>query len=137
MNRRNISITIVIAALVAAGAFFGGMKYAQSQRIVGAAAGRQFRNGIRPVDTQGGRPVMGEILSQDDKSMTVKLQDGSTKIIILSESTAINKATEGSKQDLTTGARVFVTGKTNSDGSVTAQNIQLNPQMRMFGSENK
>jgi hypothetical protein len=138
MNTKNIIIVVVIAVVVGASSFFGGMKYSQSQRST--IGGANFRNGNRTpgqgrFSQNGERPVMGEILSQDDKSMTVKMQDGSTKIVILSESTSINKAAEGTKQDLLVGSRVLVVGKTNSDGSVTAQNIQLNPQLRIFGAQ--
>jgi len=63
-------------------------------------------------------------------TITVKLEDGSSKIILLSEKTSINKASEGSITDLTAGEKVAVFGTTNADGSVTAQNIQINPVAR-------
>jgi ribosomal protein S1 len=88
----------------------------------------QFRQG----SGLGLRPVSGEIISQDDKSITVKLQDGSSRIVILSDQTEINKTSEGSKEDLKTGERITTFGTENSDGSVTAQNVQLNPQIRVF-----
>src|SRR6185369_11294861 len=78
----------------------------------------------------GFRPVTGEILNADDKSITVKMMDGSTKIVLLTSTTTYNKAAQASKSDLVTGERVGVFGTANADGSVTAQNIQLNPMMR-------
>ena len=51
---------------------------------------------------------------------------------ILSEKTEINKAEKTSKENLKTGQQVAVFGTENSDGSVTAQNIQLNPQFRQM-----
>ncbi len=86
------------------------------------------------VPGMNGRPISGEILSSDDKSITVKLQDGSSKIVLLSDKTQINKATSVTKLDLKSGEKVAVFGSENSDGSVTAQNIQLNPQFRGVGS---
>jgi ribosomal protein S1 len=74
--------------------------------------------------------VNGEIIGVDEKSITVKMQDGSSRIVILSEKTEINKAASGTKDDLKVGERVAVFGQENSDGSVTAQNIQLNPMFR-------
>ncbi len=102
-------------------------------------AGGQFaqRFGIR----QGGgmmrfganRPVVGQIVSVDPTGITVKMPDGSTKIVVVSSSTTINKAATGTKEDLKTGVNVAVFGTANSDGSETAQSIQLNPMMRGFG----
>jgi hypothetical protein len=43
----------------------------------------------------------------------------------------ISKTQTTSKSDLTQGANVAVFGSPNSDGSVTAQNVQLNPMFRM------
>jgi len=58
------------------------------------------------------------------------LQDGSSRIVIVSETTQINKAEQATKTDLKIGEKVAVFGQENSDGSVTAQNIQLNPTFR-------
>lgn len=121
--------------MVGAGAFFAGMKYQQSKQ---PAFSRQFagqqgaRTGQGQVqgNRQGLRPVNGEIISKDDKSITVKLQDGSSKIVLISDKTSINKATEATIDDLKSGEKVAVFGQENSDGSVTAQNIQLNPTFR-------
>jgi hypothetical protein len=128
----------VIAIVVGVLAFMAGVKYQESKRpsFNGQFLGRQ---GGRQVTGPGGnrsgfRPVVGEIIASDDTSVTVKTQDGSTKIIILSAATEINKAAKGDKGDLSSGSRVMVVGTENSDGSVTAQSIQLNPMMRVFGS---
>ena len=76
------------------------------------------------------RPINGEIISSDDKSITVKLSDGSSKIVVLGTSTVINKADQATKDDLKVGEKAAVFGTENSDGSITAQNIQLNPTFR-------
>ncbi len=127
----NKALPIVAVGIVAlAGGFFGGMKYQQTKTP--AAAGyriRQFQGRME----QNFRPVNGDIISQDDKSITVKLNDGSSKIVLLSDKTSINEATQAAKTDLQVGKKVAVFGSENSDGSVTAQSIQLNPTVRMFG----
>ncbi len=74
--------------------------------------------------------IIGEILSKDENSITVKLLDGGSKIILLGNKTSINKAELGSTTDLVIGTKVGIFGITNSDGSVTAQNIQINPSQR-------
>lgn len=119
------------------------MKY-QESKTAGTRQfgnGQGFRQGLQGTgrfgNGQGGfnrgmRPVAGEIISSDANSLTVKMQDGSTRIVILSEKTEINKAEKAGKEDLKTGESVAVFGTENSDGSMTAQNIQLNPQFRQM-----
>ncbi len=148
MNKLIVSV-IAVAVIVGGGAFFGGMKYAESksrggqfsrvdlsnlspeerqQRLqeLGANASRQFRvfNG-QSGQRGGGGFVAGEILSKDDKSVTIKLPDGGSKIVFFSDSTEIAKFVNGTVSDLEVGKTVTANGTANSDGSITAQNIQL------------
>lgn len=114
---------------------FAGMKYQQSQ-VRNFGQGQFNRAGNFPAGARGGNnqigrgAVVGQIISQDDKSITMKLQDGSSKIVLLSDSMTVSKTDTGSRSDLKMGANVAVFGITNSDGSVTAQNVQLNPMFR-------
>lgn len=138
--KKSTIITIVLVVLVAVAAFFGGMKYQQSKSPF---ANRQTGNFQRNITGNGQlrngnggqnfRPVAGEITAMDDKSITVKSQDGSSKIVILSQSTSINKTDTAAKTDLQVGSTVSVFGTANSDGSITAQNVQLNPLIRQQG----
>ena len=113
--------------------FFGGMKYQQSKEPAFLRQGG-FQGTRAGSDRTGGnagfRPVNGEIIGADEESITVKLSDGSSKIVLLSDKTEINKAATATKEDLKVGEKVSVFGTDNSDGSVTAQNIQLNPLFR-------
>lgn len=138
--KNNIIITILLLTIVSSGAFFAGTKYQQNKQqsnfrqLANGSAngvrnnannqGQQFRG------RQNTNQANGDIISQDDKSITVKLQDGSSKIVIISETTSINKASQGSKEDLKVGEKVAAFGTANADGSLTAQNIQLNPILR-------
>jgi len=79
---------------------------------------------------RNGNGAAGTILSVDTNSMTVKLADGGSKIVLLTGSTSINKATESAMSDLTVGETVSAFGTTNSDGSITASNVQINPVIR-------
>lgn len=126
MNK-NLIIAILMILIAGGAGFFGGIKYQESrQQKVFRNFGQRMGDGQRTLGIQGNgfRPVAGEIISIDDKSITVKMQDGSSKIVLLSENTQINKASEGTKEDLKVGEKVSVFGQTNTDGSVTAQNIQ-------------
>jgi hypothetical protein len=137
-NKNSLIITIIVAIIVGAAAFYGGMQYQKSQRASFVGNQTLFRNG------EGGnfkgrfgngnnRPVIGEIINQDDNSITVKMQDGSSKIVILSDQTMINKASTGTKGDLKTGERVTAFGTTNADGSVTARNVSVGGAMMFRG----
>ena len=129
-------ITIVLILVVGSGGFFAGMKYQQnkqstsSRQLSGGTGGRTGMGNNR----MGMRPVAGEIISSDDKSVTVKLPDGSSKIIFLSDKTMINKATAGSKDDLKTGIKIAAFGTENADGTVAASNIQVNPTFNVLGA---
>lgn len=132
IRSKQLAIFLLAIILVGAGAFYGGSQYQQRKlqnarrEFLGAGAGRgQF--GQR-AGTSGLKAVNGTIISQDEESISVELPDGSSKIVLLSESSVINKTEEGSREDLSEGTRVVVTGQENSDGSITAQNIQLNPR---------
>lgn len=138
-SNKNIITTIVVALIVGVAGFFGGIKYQQLQprnTVYGQFAGARFGQGNNGTSGATGRrggfggAVIGEVLSQDANSLTVKLADGSSKIVNLSSTTTYSKSAAGSVSDLTTGTRVAVFGTSNSDGSVTAQNVSINPITR-------
>lgn len=132
MTQKNIIITIVIVLIVGAGAFFGGMKFQQAQANntrsaqFTTAQGR-FGQGRFVGRGMGAMATIGKIVSADSNSITVQMQDGSSKIVNISANTKIVKTDTASASDLTNGTQVAVFGTTNSDGSVTAQNVQINP----------
>lgn len=126
--------------LVSAGSFYGGMKYQQTTTPAfsgqpGQGFGmRQNMNGETPTGSTGMmRPIAGEIISADANSITVETEDGSSKIVIISSKTNINKAETVTVEELKKGTTVSVFGSANEDGSVTAQNIQLNPNQQFRG----
>ena len=144
MPKKNIAAALIIAAFVGGGSFYGGMQYSQS-KTSSRAGGTAFAN-MTPEQRQarlqqaggnvgtrrtGGRMqgqfLTGDILTKDDKSITIKLTDGGSKIIYFSASTTIGVTTDGSTTDLITNQHVTVTGNANSDGSVTAQAIHIRP----------
>ncbi len=146
MNQRSIIIIVVVALVVGGAGFFGGTIYEKSSltkqgllrgTVRGQLGQGQEQSGQLGQNRPGGAGfnrggngenfTTGEIISGDDKSITVKAQDGSSKIVFFSDSTTIGKATQGSAADLVSGEQVIVNGKSNSDGTLTAQNIQIRP----------
>lgn len=141
--KKFLPVFIAIVIIVGGATFYGGMKYGESKRSIGVRDGfpdfgkvsfgdRQGFTG--ETGTLGGKNiganfVSGEIISKDDKSLTVKLPDGGSKIIFFSDSTKITKTAEGVVEDLKVGETVMANGTANDGGSITAETIQLRPAM--------
>lgn len=131
MNKASkIILGIVILLIVGGGAFYGGVSYGKSQTNASTTAARASFAG-RPGRTgaAGAGFTMGTILSNDGSSITLQLPTttGGSKIILYSPTTQISKTASGTATDLATGTTVTVTGTANSDGSITAQSIQIRP----------
>lgn len=135
MKSNHIILIVVLIIVVGAIGFYAGIKYQQNQRPAGFAAGRgagqfrQFGAGQAGGNTNT-QAVRGQILSVSGNTMTIKLPDGSSKIVVLPSNVNISKQTAGSASDLKTGSEVMIFGTSNSDGSVTAQMVSLNPIFR-------
>lgn len=157
MNKKKITMIIVAAIVGISIAFFGGTVYEKdklsSQGLlrsgINEKAGQdgQRRNpgqegqGKSFAGNRGGGPnggggfVSGEMISKDEKSMTVKMNDGGSKIVFFSDSTIVGKSVQGNVSDLATGNQVMISGKANADGTVTAENIQIRPDQPINQSE--
>jgi hypothetical protein len=131
VKKWQIVATIVVIVAVGLGAFFGGRATGGSSATtadeLGAMQGPPANRPARPGGPPGaaGNMVAGSIISADDSSITVQTSDGSTKIVLLSDSTQITKSETGSMSDLTSGEDVVVNGTTNDDGTVTADSVRL------------
>lgn len=68
--------------------------------------------------------VMGKIEKIEDKQLVVKTINGSTKIVLISESTAIKKMAEGNFSDIVVGQEIMVGGKQNS-GVMVAESLEI------------
>ena len=150
---KKIIIIIILSNIAALGVgVYGGMKYSDSKsyqnrllqsgfqnmqnlspeerqaRFQGAGTntGAGFRVGASGGQRGGGSGfAAGEILSKDEASITLKLADGGSKIIFFSDTTLIKKSENGVVGDLEIGKGAVISGSTNSDGSITANSIQL------------
>ena len=130
MNKKSsIATAIIVLLVVGGGAFYAGMGYGKSQNSNPSfnAANFQAMRGSK-TGANGGNFILGSIIAKDNNSITLQIpSNGGSKIIFYSDTTQINKPATGTANDLTTGTTVSITGTTNSDGSVTAQSIQIRP----------
>lgn len=131
MKQSNLVIGIIVIVFTTGG-FFGGLTY-QRSKIPTYARGQfnmNLQNGQQARNRVGGEQTVGQILSLDPTTLTVKLPDGSSKIVLLTSTTTYTATTESTQSTLKVGDTIATFGRTNTDGSITAQNIQLNPLFR-------
>jgi len=139
-KQMHIITMVVLLIVIGAGSFFVGTKYQQRKSVSnfrqqitgGQGQGRNAQNtdlARNRGQVPGFRQTIGEIISVDDKSITVKMTDGSSKIVLISDSTTINQSTTAAKTDLKVGINVAVNGDQNTDGSVSGRNIEINPRV--------
>lgn len=145
------AIVLLIVVVVGVLSGLGGWQIAQMQRPAGrgnfaqgaargGAVGQTMggaRGGANGAMTPGmrGAAVMGEVSAKDDKSLTIKLADGSSRMVILSGSTTYRRTSDSNLSDIVVGTKVSTFGATNSDGSITAQNVQIDPLVATDGKK--
>jgi hypothetical protein len=135
--KNNLIIAVVVALIIGgAGGYLVGKNQASPTRTnmgVGFRDGRMGTGVNLPGQNRniGFRTITGEIINIDDTSITVKTDDGSTKIVLLNDKTSYSQTSEVNKEDLNVGEKIGAFGTTNQDGSVSAQNIQINPQFSL------
>ena len=140
--KNNILVAVIATAVIfGGGGYYAGMKSAQATTASNAGGIARFGQGGAggTGGTRGGRGgagfVTGTILSKDATSITVEMRGGAqgetggSKIVLLSGSTQVMKSAQGSTDDLSVGQQVTAMGTDNTDGSVTAQSVQIRPPM--------
>jgi len=143
-------ISLVVGGVVLAGiSFYAGSQYANSKNQ--SALSQNTNSALRSGNlgtrggSRGGGSLNGQIVAKDATSFTVELrsvgQNGGTaqvagtpvpqgsKIVFYTGQTNITKTVNGKITDLTVGEQVNVVGTANTDGSVTAQSVQIRPAM--------
>lgn len=130
----NHKTKLLIGGVLIAIVFFGvGMAYGKHTSIkartaqMGDMSQRGSFGGMMRTSANAGGFVGGTVLSKTDATITVQNQNGGSKIILVSPATVVSKSAQGSIDDVTVGSSIIATGTTNSDGSITAQTLQLRP----------
>lgn len=134
ISKKEIVIAVLSAAVFGVGGFWGGLEYQKSKFLQRSFDRSGFSSNFNQIGESRMRQpgqgfISGEIIQKDEKSLTVKLRDGGSKIIIFPENVEVGKFVTGSIKDLEIGKSVTINGKTNVDGSLTAQSIQIRPQL--------
>ena len=130
--KKNKTIMFAIgAAMAVLLGFWGGVQYGKNS-ATNALQNGGFQRGTfgmqgRRSGVSNANFIMGEITNKDDKSVTVKSRDGSSRFIFFSGTTQISKSTNGTPADLQVGKEINANGTLNSDGSMSAQMIQIRP----------
>ena len=148
MTRRTVAYFAVVGVVAGGLGFWGGTAYQKSKAssLKGMPAGLKFSQGEQGNRVfgqfrtggsgtrmmQAGGVVAGEIIAKDEKSVTVKLPDGGSKIVFYSASTEIGKAATTTPDYLNAGQTIVASGTANADGSVNAQNIQVRPEAGIY-----
>ena len=116
----------IIWAVIVVVALVGGILYGKGS-VGGQTAARSLASSTRSGygRAAAGGFVSGQIISVDANSMTVSLANGNSQVVFYSSSTQVMKPTIIPASDLTAGTRVMIGGTSNSDGSLTAQSIQV------------
>lgn len=147
MNKKKHIITMVgVIIVIAGGMFYIGMKYGITKNnadrlaqrgvasgarmnigVAGSGRGQKGPGGITQGGGNAGDIIAGDIIAKDDKSTTIKMRDGGSKIVYFSDTTTVGKTIDGTIADISMGESVMVNGKVNPDGSLVAQNIQIRP----------
>jgi hypothetical protein len=133
MSKKVITIFIISIIVVGGVFFYVGMSYGKSLNSV--AQRLNNREGFMPEQNSfnGNRSgigfVFGEIISKDDQSITVKTQDGGSKIVFYSEGIEMSKNAIGDINDLEVGKFVTVNGSSDQSGNIIAETIQISSEV--------
>lgn len=146
MQKKLIIAVLITAIIAGGGGFFIGKSTSSQSNFSGANfvgfanmtdEQRQALRDNMPSNMTGDRAMTsrsgmtassGEVTAKDNQSLTLKLADGSAKIVFYSASTTVSQFQASSVDDLSIGTSVMISGKTNDDGSITASMIQVRPQ---------
>lgn len=129
---KNINLIFLLLIIVAGvAAFFGGMYYQQSNNTAQRNL-RNFGNQTQQLfnTLQGnGDFFSGSIISKSADSISLRLSGAAgSRYVFFSDSTKIIKLSSVAPSNFSVGQNVGVAGVLNTDGTIVAQYIQIEPQ---------
>ncbi len=99
----------------------------QTQNVRGNFSGAGGAVFMRGGGAGNGGFLSGTVAAKDSESITLDTRDGSSHVVLVTPMTSVLKSVSGSMSDVSVGSTVIVSGTTNSDGSISANLIQLRP----------
>ena len=152
MNRTvMIGLAVLAAVVIAAGSFYGGMVYGESQAessvvtsVEGIGfAGRRGQLQLPPgaeaeaelgqFAGRQGNMLFGEIQSIGAGQLTVTDPSGEQITVYVADTTLIQKQAEVTLADLVEGETVVISGNRDEDGNITARSLQVSQGGAFFG----
>lgn len=131
---KNTAFIVLIVFLVAVAGFFFGTRFQRGFAAFNGWYGRPAidqmmwapRAGMMRGKAEGFNrsTVQGQITKIENNTVTVQLPNGGTYTVTLSDQTAIDTITKGTKEDLKTGQNITVFGGSYING---VQTILINP----------
>ena len=122
---------LVVGIVLGVFVFSSGNEIPNPAMMPGQLGQAGTQNGQRKVQIGGG--VSGEILNIDEKSITLKMRDGGSRIVFFTNSTPVYKSVAGTSADLKVGAQISTFGNSGSDGSIIAESIQIRDALSVSG----
>jgi pectate lyase len=127
---KQIIVSSLISIIVAGGIGY----YVGSHRVSTASNMRQGMMGQAGLGARGGFArgasggmVNGSVVSLTDNVLTLKARDGGSRVILFTAGTKVTKSVDGARTDVKDGVNVVILGTQNTDGSITAETVQIRP----------
>ena len=136
MNKKfNLTTLVLLVVLFLAGSFYLGMSY-QKTKIPTPGTNREAMRGMmnggdfinsENLANRGMRAgqIIGEVIKINEDSFTIKLNDGGSNTIYITEETTFTQTQKIEKNKLEEGREVVVFGNNQENQSVIAESVQI------------